>query len=415
MVITVFGLGFVGLTTALVFAEKGIKVYGTDSDREKLKMLTEGVLPFKEPEMAGALCRNLNKTFFPVECAESAISESSCIFYCVGTPCGGSGAADLSCLLKAIDDTMAMIKDDNFRVLVIKSTVPPSTVSSHIAPYVQKRAGAGGIRIGLANNPEFLREGHCWHDFFDADRIVVGCSDERSEKVLRELYSAFDAPLYVVSNNTAEYIKYLSNAMLATMISFSNEMSVIADKIGGIDTAEAFRILHKDRRWADDGMSGYVYPGCGYGGYCLPKDTKALCSLAASIGYQPQILKSVIEMNDAMPGTIADKIICGRDPDIRIGILGLSFKPGSADVRDTPAAKIIKQLFIKGYKNISAYDPCATEEFKKQYDLDIEYCSEISTICGKSDILAIITAWPQFKDIIHLVPEDRIIDCRYIL
>jgi UDPglucose 6-dehydrogenase len=415
MVITVFGLGFVGLTTALVFAEKGIKVYGTDTDREKLKMITEGVLPFNEPEMAGALFRNLGRTFFPVEFAESAISESSCIFYCVGTPSGGSGAADLSCLLKAIDNTLALIKDDSFRVLVIKSTVPPSTVSSHIAPHVQKRAEAGGMRIGLANNPEFLREGHCWNDLFDADRIVIGCSDERSEKMLRELYSGFDAPLYAVSNNTAEYIKYLSNALLATMISFSNEMSVIADKIGGINTAEAFRILHKDRRWADGSMSGYVYPGCGYGGYCLPKDTKALCSHVTSIGYQPQILKSVIEMNDSMPKTIADKIICGRDPGIRIGILGLSFKPGSSDVRDTPAAKIIKQLLIKGYKNISAYDPCAAEEFKKRYDLDIEYCSEISTICGKSDILAIITAWPQFKDIIHLVPEDRIIDCRYLL
>ena len=415
MVITVFGLGFVGLTTALVFAEKGIKVYGTDTDREKLKMITEGVLPFNEPEMAGALFRNLGRTFFPVEFAESAISESSCIFYCVGTPSGGSGAADLSCLLKAIDNTLALIKDDSFRVLVIKSTVPPSTVSSHIAPHVQKRAEAGGMRIGLANNPEFLREGHCWNDLFDADRIVIGCSDERSEKMLRELYSGFDAPLYAVSNNTAEYIKYLSNALLATMISFSNEMSVIADKIGGINTAEAFRILHKDRRWADASMSGYVYPGCGYGGYCLPKDTKALCSHVTSIGYQPQILKSVIEMNDSMPKTIADKIICGRDPGIRIGILGLSFKPGSSDVRDTPAAKIIKQLLIKGYKNISVYDPCANEEFKKRYDLDIEYCSEISTICGKSDILAIITAWPQFKDIIHLVPEDRIIDCRYLL
>lgn len=415
MVITVFGLGFVGLTTALVFAEKGIKVYGTDTDREKLKMITEGVLPFNEPEMAGALFRNLGRTFFPVEFAESAISESSCIFYCVGTPSGGSGAADLSCLLKAIDNTLALIKDDSFRVLVIKSTVPPSTVSSHIAPHVQKRAEAGGMRIGLANNPEFLREGHCWNDLFDADRIVIGCSDERSEKMLRELYSGFDAPLYAVSNNTAEYIKYLSNALLATMISFSNEMSVIADKIGGINTAEAFRILHKDRRWADGSMSGYVYPGCGYGGYCLPKDTKALCSHVTSIGYQPQILKSVIEMNNAMPEIIADKITGGRDPDIRIGILGLSFKPGSSDVRDTPAAKIIKQLLIKGYKNISAYDPCAAEEFKKRYDLDIEYCSEISTICGKSDILAIITAWPQFKDIIHLVPEDRIIDCRYLL
>ena len=415
MVITVFGLGFVGLTTALVFAEKGIKVYGIDTDKEKLKMITEGMLPFKEPEMVGALSRNLGRTFFPVQCAESAISESSCIFYCVGTPCGGFGMADLSCLLKAIDDTLDLIKDDNFRVLVIKSTVPPSTVSSYIAPYVQKRTGAGRIRIGIANNPEFLREGHCWNDLFDADRIVIGCTDERSEKLLRELYSGFHAPVYVVSNNTAEYIKYLSNAMLATMISFSNEMSVIADKIGGINTSEAFRILHKDRRWADGSMAGYVYPGCGYGGYCLPKDTKALFSQSKNMGYRPQILESVIEMNNAMPETIANKIISGRNPDIKIGILGLSFKPGSSDVRDTPAAKIIEQLLIKGYKNISAYDPCATEEFKKQYDPDIEYCSEISTICGKSDILAIITAWPQFKDIINLVPEDRIIDCRYIL
>lgn len=415
MVITVFGLGFVGLTTALVFAEKGIKVYGTDTDIERLKMITEGVLPFKEPEMAEALSRNLSKTFFPVECTESAISESSCIFYCVGTPCRGSGVADLNYLLKAIDDTLALIKDDLFRVLVIKSTVPPSTLSTHIAPYVQKRINAGTTRIGLANNPEFLREGHCWHDFLDADRIVIGCSDEKSEKVLRELYSGFDAPVYVVSNNTAEFIKYLSNTMLATMISFSNEMSIIADKVGGIDTPEAFRILHKDRRWNDASMAGYVYPGCGYGGYCLPKDTEALYWESVDRGYRPKILKSVIEMNKAMPEAIADKITCGRARDIKIGILGLSFKPGSNDVRYTPAAMIIEQLLIKGYKNILVYDPCANQEFKKHYDFDIEYCSEISEICGMSDILAITTAWPQFKDIIHLIPEDRIIDCRYML
>ena len=171
-------------------------------------------------------------------------------------------------------------------LLVIKSTVPPGTVENRVLPYLEAQGWKNGVDFSLANNPEFLREGHCWEDFIHADRVVIGCSDDWSEQKLRMLYEKLGAPVCAVSCSTAEFIKYLSNSLLATMISYANEMSEVAERIGKIDTAEAFHILHMDRRWAGAEMASYVYPGCGYGGYCLPKDTKALYALANSIGLQ---------------------------------------------------------------------------------------------------------------------------------
>ena len=276
MVITVFGLGFVGLTTAVGFAEKGIKVYGIDVNEERTAVIREGRLPFFEPGLDEALVRNLNKTFFVTENVMQAVAESDCIYYCVGTPYGEGGQADLTYLYSAVESTLSGIQDEKFRVLVTKSTIPPSTTKEKIVPFVEEKGFQVGRQIGIANNPEFLREGYCWDDFMNADRIVLGISDSRSEEILRRLYAGFDIPVFAVSLNTGEFIKYLSNTLLATLISYSNEMSVMADTVGDIDVAGAFRILHMDKRWGGCSMTSYVYPGCGYGGYCLPKDTNAI-------------------------------------------------------------------------------------------------------------------------------------------
>jgi len=418
MVITVFGLGFVGLTTALGFSEYGHIVYGVEVNEKRLLTIQRGQLPFLEPGLDKALEQHLNKNFHPITTAQLryAIEASDCIYYCVGTPYGENGQADLTYLFKAIDQTIQQIHDSRFRVLVVKSTIPPSTTGAKIIPYFEDKGIKMGDRFGIANNPEFLREGHCWNDFMHADRIVLGVSDKRSELLLQQIYEKSLAPVFCVSLNTAEFIKYLSNTLLATLVSFSNEMSVVADQFGDIDVAQAFRILHLDKRWGDCNMASYVYPGCGYGGYCLPKDTNALYSVSKQAGYDARILKNVIIVNDEMPNIIAKRIIKDIDQDKskKLGILGLSFKPESDDVRDTPSAKIISCLLQADYNNILAYDPVANDEFKTYYNFAIIYYSDYEKIIEDADVLIIVTAWPEFQTI-HSCTNKKVIDCRYML
>ena len=413
MNVAVFGLGFVGLTTALGFAHLGYKVYGVDVDEARKKILRGGKLPFLEPHMDDVLNAQLNKNFFVTDDVAEAVSDSKIIFYCVGTPYGADGSADLKYLFAAIDSTIAAVDDKNFRVLVTKSTIPPSTTAEKIIPYV--RAKCGDKNFAVANNPEFLREGHCWDDFIHADRIVIGTDDERARKLLTELYAPMNIPIKCVTPSTGEFIKYLSNTLLATLISFSNEMAQIADTVGGIDVAEAFRILHMDKRWGGCSMTSYVYPGCGYGGYCLPKDTNALLAQSKAKGFDPPILHSVIATNDLRPATVARRIVKDLDTSATVGILGLSFKPNSDDVRDTPAARIIRELCRAGYKNIVAFDPAANDEFKEHYpDLPIKILDTAEKIYDAADVVALVTAWDEFKKIPAL-GDKKIIDCRYML
>lgn len=292
----------------------------------------------------------------------------------------------------------------------------PSTTERKILPFLKEHGVEVGKSLGVANNPEFLREGHCWDDFINADRIVLGVSDSRSEQMLRGLYKNAGIPIFCVSLNTGEFVKYLSNTLLATMISYSNEMSIVADTIGGIDTAEAFKILHMDKRWGGCNMTTYVYPGCGYGGYCLPKDTNALYAVTKTAGFDAKILKNVIATNDRMPAFIADRIekAADRNKDCKIGLLGLSFKPGSDDVRDTPSAKIVAELNARGYKNIIGYDPVAIDEFAKHYSLSIAYERSYPELVKKADLLVIATAWGEFRNV-RTLTEKPIVDCRYML
>ena len=431
--VTVFGLGFVGLTTALGFAETGCKVFGIDIDEERKKSLRNGTIPFHEPHMEEILRKHLGNSFFVTDELEKAIKESTYVFYCVGTPYGADGSADLTYLFSAIDSTLEAIHDEKFRVLVTKSTIPPSMTAEKILPYVKKSCGKAEF-VGVANNPEFLREGRCWEDFTKADRIVLGVNDEKSETLLTELYEPMGIPIKCVSHSTGEFIKYLSNTLLATLISYSNEMAEAAEAFGEIDVAEAFRILHMDKRWNGCNMTSYVYPGCGYGGYCLPKDTSAFYAQAEAKGFDAQILGQVIRTNTERPQRIAKQIgqhlnNCIQQQENEenncrieahrslgtIGILGLSFKPGSDDVRDTPAVKIIQELKKLGYQDIIAYDPIAMNEFRQKYpDITIDYAESLAKAYDKSDVLAIVTAWEEFR-ITPSLGNKKIIDCRYML
>ena len=410
MNIAVFGLGFVGLTTALGFAEKGFAVRGYDINNERSLGIACGEVPFFEPGLDDALERNLGKTFVLTDNAADAAAGRDVCFFCVGTPELPDGSADLTYIFSAVDSILKTVSDTC--VFVIKSTVPPGTVRERIVPYVRSK----GARNPIVVNPEFLREGRCWDDFMNADRIVCGVDGDVAKDTLATLYAPFSAPIHFVEQNTAEFIKYLSNSLLATLISYSNEMALLADAIGGIEVAQAFRILHEDRRLAGAGINTYIHPGCGYGGYCLPKDTEALNATAKSNGFMPRILEGVISLNKEMSYFTAKKItLAANDKYEKIGILGLSFKPGSDDVRDSSAAKIITELIREGYTNIYAYDPIAINEFQNVYGLPIAYCASKDEVCRSCRVVAVVTAWEEFKKVNLDFPAVNFVDCRYCL
>jgi UDPglucose 6-dehydrogenase len=409
--IAVLGLGFVGLTTAIGLAEKtGRKVIGFDIDAARSRTLQEGKLPFHEPDLGDYLQKHLKQGSFKLASSlADAVVLADTIFFCVGTPSNDDGRANLTYLTDAIEATLDV--DDTKRLLVVKSTVPPHTSCEVILPLLERRGLVVGHDTGLASNPEFLREGHCWADFMNPDRIVIGADDDYSAQTLSRLYSVFNAPIILTSRSTAEYIKYLSNTLLATMISFSNEMAMIADRLGDVDVGDAFKALHMDRRWTlpevpdtpDGGdkeatgstqpvdMASYVLPGSGFGGYCLPKDTKAMAHLAQQCGIDALMLHGTLETNELIKRHRAD-LIASRctSKDTRIGIIGLSFKPGSDDVRDTPAAAIISHLLQAGYHNITVYDPFAMETFAQSYALPINYAHDRDALLASCEIIEVI-------------------------
>jgi len=416
--ISVIGLGFVGLTTALGFAEKGFRVRGYDRNPARLAQLAAGWLPFHEPGLPDALGRHLGDRFQIAADVGDAVRGATAIFICVGTPSGANGAADLTALLAAVDETVAAIDGTEPVVLVIKSTVPPGTTRDVIAPALRALAAAAGKPfVGLAANPEFLREGCAWDDFLRPDRIVVGIGDDRSWALLAEAYAGFAAPIERVTPTEAEFIKYLSNTLLATLISFANEMSMIAGRVGGIDIRRAFAILHGDRRWhgAPAAMSSYAYPGCGFGGYCLPKDTQAMAQLARRLGLEAGLLEQVIATNAAIKRAAVERIAAAATPDRTIGVLGLSFKPESDDVRESPSRDIVAGLLAAGYRHIVVHDPMAMGNFAEAFGLPIDYAPSARAAVDRADVVVVATAWREYLDLLAVDPGKPIMDLRHCL
>ncbi len=415
--ITVIGLGFVGLTTALGFSEKGIKVYGYDINSEKMNLIANKHIPFFEKGLQEVLERNLNNNFILSQNLQSSVKNSQIIILCVGTPSDDKGKADLKYIKSALDSIIPFINKEDKKIIITKSTIPPSTTAKEIIPYIANKGFDIGKEIFIANNPEFLREGHAWDDFINPDRIVIGTGDEYTKATMREIYKNFNVPIHFVSINTGEFIKYLSNTFLATLISYSNEMSIIADAIGDIDIKAAFKIFHEDKRWYGNpaNMQSYAYPGCGFGGYCLPKDTQALCAKALEYDYNPKILNSVLEVNREIKPHWIEKISQSVSEEEPIVILGLSFKPESDDIRQTPALEIIKQLLAKGYEKIIAYDPLANELFAKTYNLPIEYANSFQEALELSNTFVIATGWQEFIYNKDSFLNKKVFDLRYVL
>ncbi|MBP3403435.1 MAG: UDP-glucose/GDP-mannose dehydrogenase family protein [Alphaproteobacteria bacterium] len=416
--IAVLGLGFVGLTTALGFSKKGFRVRGFDVDKTKASVIASGKIPFFEADMQEVLDEQLNHNFTVSDTLADAVSNSKVIFLCVGTPSDEKGKADLTYLLTAVGDILKSVQKGSKKIIVVKSTVPPSTTRDHVIPFIESKGFKIGEDVIVSNNPEFLREGHAWKDFIEPDRIVIGTQDDYAKTVLGEIYAPFAVPIHYVSLNTGEFIKYLSNTLLSTLISYSNEMSMIAMTIGDIDTRKAFQILHEDKRWGEDKtcmMASYAFPGCGFGGYCLPKDTQAMAYKAGEFGYNAKILKDVLAVNAEIKPFWIEKITENLPKTATIGVLGLSFKPHSDDIRQTPAKAVLEQLLAKGYTNIVVYDPIANDLFDRTYKLPLTYKKSVKEVADCADVVAVVTAWPEFRENEALLKGKKVFDLRYCL
>lgn len=413
--IGVVGMGFVGLTTSVGLALKGHTVLGYDKDRNKVDQISRGIVPFYEDDFDKALSQVLGEKFQVVDRLEKLTRKSDVIFICVGTPSTPEGIS-LSSLYDSIQQIIGLL--DNYTVLVIKSTVPPG-VSMEIARMMEERGLFAGKQIGLVNNPEFLREGIALKDFLEPGRIVIGEYDKRGGDIVERVYESFDASIWRVSLTTAEFVKYLSNTLLSTMISFSNEMATFAEALGDgdIDVKTAYKILHQDGRWYGNPapMISYVWPGCGFGGYCLPKDTYAMIKRGENLGLEMKLLKAVLEINSYRKKHLVDLMErrLGGIKGKTVAVLGLSFKPDTDDVRDTPSAGIIQELIERGAEVI-AYDPLANGNFRESYDFRIDYTDSAEEAIKSADGVFIATAWKDFRGIGEVFPEKVIVDGRYL-
>ncbi|MFB6088521.1 MAG: UDP-glucose/GDP-mannose dehydrogenase family protein, partial [Candidatus Aenigmatarchaeota archaeon] len=345
---------------------------------------------------------------------KKAVDNSEIIFICVGTPSDNEGAINLRYIKEVAKDLGTILKNiEDYKVVVVKSSVVPSTTEEMVIPLLEEYSGKkAGKDFGVCTNPEFLREGLAVEDTLDPDRVVIGELDKKSGDVLYKLYENFECPILRVSLRTAEMIKYASNNFLATKISFINEISNICEKLD-IDVHEVSKGIGLDERIGPH----FLHAGVGFGGSCLPKDSKALIKLAENHEYDPELLKSVLGINKQQRLKVIEKAKSMMDLDGKtISILGLAFKPETDDIRESPAITVVEEL-LKENVNIRAYDPKAMENFKHITE-DIYYAEDVDDALKNSDLCIILTDWNEFRNIYENVLEmdsPRVIDGRMLL
>jgi len=392
MSLGIIGIGYVGLVSAVCFAEAGFDVVAVDRDAEKISSLVQGKIPIFEEGLPELLAKHTQsgRLRFSAGIGE-AVRESRIIFLCVGTPSRNDGNADMSQVESVVKDIVNTA--DGYRLLVVKSTVPVGT-ARWVRRVVNLYAKNRQVEIEVASNPEFLREGIAVRDFLYPDRIVIGAESERARQALLELYQGFDCPKLVTNLATAETIKYAANTFLATKISFINLLADFCEAVGA-DVELVARGMGLDQRIGKE----FLKAGAGFGGSCLPKDLRAFICSAREHQVDSKLLESVLEINNSRPERLigllqkALWVIRGK----QIAVLGLAFKPGTDDVRDTPAAKVIEKLKEEG-AFIRAFDPVAVDNFQAAYpeiSKDVAFYNRPEPCIQDSHAMVVITAWPQ--------------------
>jgi len=405
MKISIVGTGYVGLVSGTCFAETGATVSCIDVDESKINMLKEGKVPIYEPGLERMIERNVKKErlTFTTSLKES-IKSAEVAFIAVGTPPDEDGSADLKYVISVARDIGKYM--EQYIVVVTKSTVPIKT-SLKVKAAVQEELDKRGVNIpfDVASNPEFLKEGDAIDDFLKPDRIVVGLESERAEKIMRRLYQPFllnNHPILFMDIHSAELTKYAANSMLATRISFMNEIANLCEIVGA-DVNMVRKGIGSDTRIG----AKFLYSGIGYGGSCFPKDVKALIKTADENGVSLEILKSVEEVNDRQKAVLFNKLMNYYKGDLKgktVTLWGLSFKPNTDDMREAPALVLIKKLLEQGVK-IKAYDPVAMEESKRRIGDIIEYSKDQNEALIDSDALMLVTEWNDFKMLNYSVIE----------
>nr|WP_303347125.1 UDP-glucose/GDP-mannose dehydrogenase family protein [Methanobrevibacter sp.] len=411
MRLTVVGTGYVGLVTGACFAKMGNKVYCVDIDNEKIKGLKNNIMPIFEPNLE-TLVKNSQETgdlIFTTDIKE-ALDDSDIVFIAVGTPMAEDGSCNLNYIFSAVNDVANNITKDT--LIVIKSTVPVGTgfkVKEMMNDILKERKSY--VKIEVASNPEFLKEGHAIEDCLHPDRIVIGAEKEEVFEILKELYAPFvlNHDRFVLMDvKSSEMTKYVANAMLATKISFMNEIANICE-VTGANVKNVRLGIGSDKRIGYD----FIYAGCGYGGSCFPKDVQALINTSKDNGYTPRILSNVELVNENQKKVLANKVTdrFGNDlSDLTFCIWGLSFKPGTDDVREATSRVVCKEIINKGGK-IKAYDPQATEEFIKsmpnEYLDNIEFFNSRYDALNNADGLILITEWKEFRNLDLIELEER--------
>jgi len=433
MKISVIGTGYVGLVSGVCLAELGHAVVCVDVDSGKVDQINRGQSPIYEPGLEDLLTKHIGKNFSAATDLRSAVIETGLSLVTVGTPYRGD-KIDLTYIRKVSQEIGAALRvKEEYHVVAVKSTVVPGTTDQVVLPILENASGKkAGPDFGLGMNPEFLREGEAVSDFMTPDRIVIGAIDEKSLNALETLYSCFPEVEKVRTNTkTAEMIKYTSNCLLATLISFSNEIANLCSAMkSGVDVVDVMRAVHLDKRISPvlpaggritPGITQFIEAGCGFGGSCFPKDVRALISYGEEQGQSMNLMKEVIRINEQQPGQIL-RMIDAVFPDlrnIRIGILGLAFKPGTDDIRESPALSVVLQLLAKGAA-IKTFDPVATENAQKFFsDERIMYCNSMQQAVEGTDAVVLMTRWEEFAKLPELlkeiVPQPIVIDGRRML
>ena len=432
MKISVIGTGYVGLVSGVCFAEKGHHVVCVDNDSTKVDQINKSLSPIYEKGLDDLLSSNIGKGLIATTNLHDAVIDSDISLLAVGTPFDGN-EIDLKYVRQVAKEIGQALKDSaRYHVVIVKSTVVPGTTDDVILPLLEKYSGKkAGVDFGVGMNPEFLREGVAIDDFMRPDRIVLGGVDEKTHKKMYELYAPFDgADILKTNNKTAEMIKYASNSLFATLISFSNEIGNLCAKFCDVDALDVMNGVSLDKRISpilEDGnrvvpiMTSYLEAGCGFGGSCFPKDVKALITHGERYGQAMSLLKSVIDINKSQPYEIINRLV-KHYPNIngiKVAVLGLAFKPDTDDMRESPAITIINELADKGV-NIKAYDPIAQKEAKKVFkNIDIDYCGSVKSTIEGADAVLLLTSWSEFSnlpDMIQSIGSDiLLIDGRRML
>lgn len=416
MNVTMLGSGYVGLVSGACFAEFGVNVTCVDVDDKKIQALSAGEIPIYEPGLDELIGKNVKEGRLKFSgFYNEVIADSDLIFIAVGTPSRhGDGHADLSYVFQAVKDIAPYLK--NYTVIVNKSTVPVGTARNVLSAISEANPNAD---FDLASNPEFLREGAAISDFMRPDRVVIGVESPRAEKMLRELYrplNLIESPLLVTGLETAELVKYASNAFLATKISFINEIAMLCEAVGA-DVHDVSKGMGLDERIGRK----FLHPGPGYGGSCFPKDTRALVRIAEENGVSSRIVESVIEVNEAQKKRMISKIrtaLAGDEADKTVAVLGLTFKPETDDMREAASLTILPSL-IEGGMHVRAHDPKGMQEAKSLLPDSVEYYDNLSEVFVGVDAVILLTEWNVYrgmdmKQVLQSMQGNTLIDLRNV-